>query len=153
MICTIVSLFISIFWLHIQVFLAYNLTNFFFVCPKFFSMTIAMILPVLQKYYIKFIFKNSLKEEGGVITGLDSGKRECLALNFRHVSFLQVRKNNPCQANIHVYAVYINKQTRFHFDTFSTSSKSHMYLSFPLCILNLSFWEMFEAIFVDCSVL
>lgn len=91
-------------------FLANNLTNFFFVYPKFFSMTIAMILPVLQKYYIKFILKNSLKEEGGVITGLDSGKRECLALNFCHVSFLQVRKNNPCQANIHVYAVYINKQ-------------------------------------------
>lgn len=120
-------------------FLANNLTNFFFVYPKFFSMTIAMILPVLQKYYIKFILKNSLKEEGGVITGLDSGKRECLALNFRHVSFLQVRKNNPCQANIHVYAVYIKNQTRFHFDTYSTSSKSHMYLSFPLCILNLSF--------------
>lgn len=96
-------------------FLAYNLTNFFFVYPKFFSSNydITGITQILYKIYFK---KNSLKEEGGVITCLDSGKRECLALNFRHVSFLQVRKNNPCQADIHVYAVYLNNQTRFHFD-------------------------------------
>lgn len=71
-----------------------------------------MILPVqiIQKYSVTFIKISFWKDRGDVITGLDSGRRECLALNFHHMSFLQVRKNNLCQADIHVYTVYITKR-------------------------------------------
>lgn len=72
-----------------------------------YSYDITRITKILYKIYFKKFF------EGGRGCYNRFGFREkgmCLALNFRHVSFLQVRKNNPCQANIHVYAVYINKQ-------------------------------------------
>lgn len=122
----IVSIYISIFLFEF-IFRSITIQLIPLLCiPKIFHLT--MILQIIQKYSVTFIKINSWKDGGDVITGLDSGRRECLALNFRHVSFLQVRKNNRCQADIHVYTVYINNQTRFHLtcNIFSTSSKLHM---------------------------
>lgn len=124
----IVSFYISIFLFEF-IFRSITIQLIPLLCiPKFFHLT--MILQIMQKYSVTFIKINSWKDGRDVITGLDSGRRECLALNFRHVSFLQVRKNNRCQADIHVYTVYINNQTRFHlaYNTciFSTSSKLYM---------------------------
>lgn len=114
-----------------------------------------MILQIIQKYSVTFIKINSWKDGGDVITGLDSGRRECLALNFRHVSFVQVRKNNRCQADIHVYTLYINNQTRFHLNIFSTSSKLHMQFHLlPLISPLERKFRVYEAIlFVDSSLL
>lgn len=126
----IVSIYISIFLFEfIFRFITIQLIPLLCI-PKNFHLTMILPVQIIQKYSVTFIKISFWKDRGDVITGLDSGRRECLALNFRHVSFLQVRKNNRCQADIHVYTVYINNQTRFHlaYNTciFSTSSKLYM---------------------------